>query len=147
MNKLTFAAAKQDSGQRLDRFLAAQMPETSRARIQDWIASGRVLLDGAEVKASDDEVGHAQIAEADAQPRLKLVLVLPPEENLTGIRTLGHCGWPVKTGSSPILGNGSVEFQVRARTSSRSRSGINRYSLGSIELDARPCVKPRRIVV
>lgn len=68
MNKLTFAAAKQDSGQRLDRFLVAQMPETSRARIQDWIASGRVLLDGAEVKASLKLRGCERIEVRPASP-------------------------------------------------------------------------------
>ena len=68
MNKVTFAAAKQDSGQRLDRFLAGQMPETSRARIQDWIASGRVLLDGAEVKASLKLRGWERIEVRPASP-------------------------------------------------------------------------------
>jgi 23S rRNA pseudouridine1911/1915/1917 synthase len=35
-----------DSGERLDRFLAAQCPDLSRTRVQELIESGRVQLDG-----------------------------------------------------------------------------------------------------
>ncbi len=48
-----------------------------------------------------------------------------------------------------LLRIGFVKFSCYARdnTSSRSRSGIGRYSLGSIELVPRPWVNPRMIVV
>lgn len=35
-----------DAGLRLDKWLAQQLPEFSRARLQSWIAQGKVLLDG-----------------------------------------------------------------------------------------------------
>ena len=39
-------ATTSDSGERLDRFLAAQCPELSRTRVQELIDTGHVLLDG-----------------------------------------------------------------------------------------------------
>ncbi len=49
---MTFEVAAADEGQRLDRFLVEQMPETSRARIQEWIRGARVAVDGRAAKAS-----------------------------------------------------------------------------------------------
>jgi 23S rRNA pseudouridine1911/1915/1917 synthase len=49
---VTFEVAAADEGKRLDRFLAEQIPETSRARIQEWIGDGRVAVDGGAAKAS-----------------------------------------------------------------------------------------------
>lgn len=43
--ELTVAAA--DGGRRLDHFLADRLPDVSRARVQQWIADGRVRVDGA----------------------------------------------------------------------------------------------------
>ena len=40
------------AGSRLDHFLRAQMPDYSRARLQEWIRAGRVLVDGRVEKAS-----------------------------------------------------------------------------------------------
>lgn len=41
-----------DTGKRLDQFLQTCLPEYSRSRLQDWIKSGRVLVDGSLQKAS-----------------------------------------------------------------------------------------------
>ncbi len=41
-----------DRGKRIDQFLRERLPEYSRARLQDWIEQGRVLLDGTAVKCS-----------------------------------------------------------------------------------------------
>lgn len=40
------------AGRRLDHFLTSALPDHSRARIQQWVEEGRVLLDGKPVKAS-----------------------------------------------------------------------------------------------
>jgi len=50
--RLVFAAEAEAEGQRLDRWLAARLPELSRARLQALIESGHVRLDGRETKAS-----------------------------------------------------------------------------------------------
>jgi 23S rRNA pseudouridine1911/1915/1917 synthase len=47
-----FVVAAEDAGQRLDRFLVAQLPELSRARIQSLMDEGRVQVDGASRRAS-----------------------------------------------------------------------------------------------
>jgi len=50
--KFEFAAAEDSAGQRLDRFLVAQLPDLSRSRIQSLMEEGRVLVDGISRKAS-----------------------------------------------------------------------------------------------
>ena len=44
---MQFSAARQHAGKRLDQALHDQFPEFSRARLQDWIKHGRVLVNGA----------------------------------------------------------------------------------------------------
>jgi 23S rRNA pseudouridine1911/1915/1917 synthase len=48
----TFYAYPEHAGQRLDHFLVAQLPDVSRARLQELITSGAVLVNGAAVKPS-----------------------------------------------------------------------------------------------
>jgi 23S rRNA pseudouridine1911/1915/1917 synthase len=47
-----FAAGTQDSGQRLDKWLALQLPDASRSQVQDWIKLGAVLVNQVAEKAS-----------------------------------------------------------------------------------------------
>jgi len=49
---VTLTAEAQDSGKRLDTFLHERLPEFSRSRLQSWIKEGRVLVDGADARAS-----------------------------------------------------------------------------------------------
>ena len=46
-----FSPGNDAAGQRIDKWLAAAMPEVSRARIQAWIAEGRVRIDGQPCRA------------------------------------------------------------------------------------------------
>jgi 23S rRNA pseudouridine1911/1915/1917 synthase len=48
----TFPATDDDAGKRLDQFLAARIPEVSRARVQQLIEQHQVLVDDNEAKAS-----------------------------------------------------------------------------------------------
>src|SRR5580698_181394 len=48
----TFLAAPKDAGKRLDQFLAGQLTETSRARVQQIISEEKVLVNDAAAKAS-----------------------------------------------------------------------------------------------
>ena len=43
---MIFNASEADAGKRLDVFLQEQLPEYSRSRLQDWIKSGRVRVNG-----------------------------------------------------------------------------------------------------
>jgi 23S rRNA pseudouridine1911/1915/1917 synthase len=49
---ISIATTRDDVGQRLDQFLAAQLSETSRARVQQLIAEQKVLVNDAPAKAS-----------------------------------------------------------------------------------------------
>src|SRR5271168_814047 len=46
------SVAAEDAGQRLDQFLAARLESISRARVQEMIAEGKVLVNDAPAKAS-----------------------------------------------------------------------------------------------
>src|SRR5215469_13873180 len=43
---MRFPAEASDAGKRLDQFVHEQLPQFSRSRIQDWIKSGRVAVNG-----------------------------------------------------------------------------------------------------
>jgi 23S rRNA pseudouridine1911/1915/1917 synthase len=47
-----FIVSLEHAGQRLDRFLASQLPDMSRTHIQSLMEEGRVLVDGAAMKPS-----------------------------------------------------------------------------------------------
>ena len=49
---MEFVVSAEQSGRRLDRFLALQMPEISRTRVQSLIDEGRVRVDGVACKPS-----------------------------------------------------------------------------------------------
>jgi 23S rRNA pseudouridine1911/1915/1917 synthase len=49
---LTLAASSDEAGQRLDQYLTAHLSEISRARVQQVIERGEVLVNGAAAKAS-----------------------------------------------------------------------------------------------
>jgi 23S rRNA pseudouridine1911/1915/1917 synthase len=66
-----FIVAAEDSGERLDRYLASQMPDLSRTRIQELIRSGLVLVDAHAAKDSLRLKGGEHIS-VDARPRPSL---------------------------------------------------------------------------
>jgi 23S rRNA pseudouridine1911/1915/1917 synthase len=61
-----------DAGQRLDRYLAAQLPELSRTRIQELIESRLALVDGKPSKGAHKlRAGEKIAVEAQARPPLR----------------------------------------------------------------------------
>jgi len=52
MSSIELAARPEDVGRRLDLYLHSHLPQFSRARLQDWIKSGNVLINGAAGKSS-----------------------------------------------------------------------------------------------
>lgn len=58
---LTLTVSPDDAGQRLDQYLAAHITEVSRARVQQLIEKGEVLVNGAAAKASLRLRGEEQI--------------------------------------------------------------------------------------
>jgi len=63
------------AGERLDRFLASQVPEVSRARIQQLIAGGQVQVNGGEAKPSLRlrEQDQVELLDSPHPPPLKAV--------------------------------------------------------------------------
>jgi 23S rRNA pseudouridine1911/1915/1917 synthase len=49
---ILISVAPEDAGKRLDQFLATRLEAVSRARVQEMIAEGKVLVNGAPAKAS-----------------------------------------------------------------------------------------------
>lgn len=49
---ITLDVSDEDTGRRLDQFLAAKLPNVSRARVQQLISQGKVLANGSPAKAS-----------------------------------------------------------------------------------------------
>lgn len=71
---LILTASRIDAGKRLDVYLQERFPEHSRARVQQWLKAGRVLIDGAAARASLRLKGNERIeAEAAAAPPLRAV--------------------------------------------------------------------------
>jgi 23S rRNA pseudouridine1911/1915/1917 synthase len=57
-----------DAGQRLDSYLHARLPEFSRSRLQEWIATGRVRINGSPQKPSYTLRGAERIQVEPAAP-------------------------------------------------------------------------------
>jgi 23S rRNA pseudouridine1911/1915/1917 synthase len=74
---VVFQATSTDSGQRLDNWLNARLPDTSRSRIQDWIKRGHVRVNGAESRPSYTLRGTETI---DVHPAEPVPLHASPEE-------------------------------------------------------------------
>jgi 23S rRNA pseudouridine1911/1915/1917 synthase len=72
-----FRVTPEAAGQRLDRFLASQLPQLSRTRIQELIEQGRVRVSGREEPASY-RVNEGESLEVEVIERAPLIAV--PEE-------------------------------------------------------------------
>ncbi len=72
-----FIVAREDAGARLDRYLAARLPQLSRTRIQELIDQGRVRVAGAATRPAH-HVALGQAVEIEILPRPPLKAV--PEE-------------------------------------------------------------------
>lgn len=73
----TFEAPPDKAGSRLDHYLAAMMPAYSRARLQEWIETGRVRVDGESRKASFKLRGGEVV---EVEPAEQKPLKASPEE-------------------------------------------------------------------
>ncbi len=63
-----FVVEAADAGQRLDRYVAARLPELSRTRVQELIERGLLRVDGQATKGSH-RLRAGERIEVDAQPR------------------------------------------------------------------------------
>lgn len=75
---MTLESTSDDAGSRLDRFLTRKLEGYSRARIQQWIEGGRVLVEGGPAKASARLRGGERI-EVTPEDRPALVAAFPED--------------------------------------------------------------------
>lgn len=73
------AVGADDAGERIDRFLAAKLPELSRARIQALMRSGQVRAGGRTLEDPSAKINAADIAAGEIEVRL------PPPEPATPV--------------------------------------------------------------
>lgn len=64
---MRFVVSAADAGKRLDRYLAESIPDTSRARVQEWIGAGRVRVNDSNSRPSAKLRGGESI-EVDPGP-------------------------------------------------------------------------------
>lgn len=74
--RLAFTIDERHSGTRLDKALASLMPEVSRSRLQQWITSGAVLVNGASVRQRH-ELAFGDLVELEPQPAPDAVAFRP----------------------------------------------------------------------
>jgi 23S rRNA pseudouridine1911/1915/1917 synthase len=107
---IKLSVADEGSGERLDRFLAARLPELSRTRIQSLVDHGRVTVNGAAGKRSYRvESGDAVVVEipapspAAAQPEAIPLEILYEDEDVAVINKpagmIVHPGAGAKSGT------------------------------------------------
>jgi 23S rRNA pseudouridine1911/1915/1917 synthase len=128
-----FVVSDEDAGQRLDRWLAAQLPETSRTRIQEHIAEGRVRVAGRPSRASHRvEAGESVEIELEAPPDLAVIpepiplSILYEDDDLIAVNKpagiVVHPGAGVRSGT---VANALVHRYARLSTlGGPSRPGI-----------------------
>jgi 23S rRNA pseudouridine1911/1915/1917 synthase len=82
----------ENTGQRLDQYLARQLPDFSRARLQAWVKQGRILVDGAQAKPAvllrggeAIDVSPAEPAPLRAEPEDLPVEILYQDDHLAAI--------------------------------------------------------------
>ncbi len=121
------------AGKRLDHFLHQQFPSYSRARLQSWIKEGRVLVNGAAVKASHVLRGGegVEASPAEAPPLQAAAEDLPVEvlyEDAAVIAVNKPAGLVVHAGAgahSGTLVNRLVHrFQSLSQVGGELRPGI-----------------------
>ena len=119
-------AAKQDAGRRLDHFLQQQLPQYSRSRLQEWIKTGRVRVNGHSSRASHllregdaIEVEPAPQAPLAASPEEIPLEILYEDDDVVAINK--PAGMVVHTGAG--VRSGTLVNALLARFASLSKEG------------------------
>jgi len=130
---LRFTASSDDASKRLDQLLRERFPQCSRARLQEWIRSGGVLVAGLPSRASHTvragetiEVEPADPPPLRATPETIPLAVLYEDDDLVAIdKPAGmvvHAGAGVRTGTlvNALLGR----FDALSGVAGELRPGI-----------------------
>jgi len=92
LSRKHISADANDAGKRLDHLLHGRLPEFSRSRIQQWVANGRVLVNGLAVRSSytvragdSIEVDPGEAPPLHASPEDIPLVVLYEDDDLVAI--------------------------------------------------------------
>src|ERR1700691_5052854 len=130
---MRFAIDAGDAGKRLDRYLLEQMSGHSRARLQTWIKEGRVMVDGAGVKAShllragqQIEVSPAELPPLQAGPENLPIEILYEDPTVIAINKPAgltvHAGAGARSGT--LVNRLVHHFQSLSQVGGELRPGI-----------------------
>ncbi|HVB33875.1 MAG TPA: RluA family pseudouridine synthase [Patescibacteria group bacterium] len=128
-----FQAAAEDAGQRVDRWLAARLPEASRTRIQEAIAAGRVRVAGRAARPSlrirtGQSIEIELMAEPprEAAPEPIPLDILYEDDDLIAVnKTAGLIVHPGAGGRAPTVAGGLLHRYGRLSSlGGPSRPGI-----------------------
>lgn len=111
-----FVARADDAGQRLDQFLVRELPDTSRARVQELIRQKKVLVDGKPTKPSLRLVGNEsiQVAGDVERPPLRAIAEEIPLEIIYEDENLAVINKPA--GMMVHAGAGATDDERNRRT-------------------------------
>ena len=143
MASIPIIVPPESAGLRLDHFLHTALPEYSRARLQDWIRTGRVLVEGRAAKASQSLHGgeHIEVTPAPLVPLKAVAEDIPLDvlyEDADVVAVNKSAGMVVHAGAgahSGTLTNALVHrFGALSAVGGDSRPGIvhriDRYTSG-----------------
>ena len=122
----------EEAGERLDRILAAQHPDRSRATYQRWIAEGRVEIDGVIASASARPKAGQRVAvrpapppPSDAEPEAIPLTVLYEDDDLVVIdKPAGMVVHPARGHSGGTLVNALLHHFGALPGEDAARPGI-----------------------
>ena len=129
-DQLTIIIPDSQAGRRLDQVLAELIPDFSRSRLQKWIKSGMVLVNGEQLRARDSVVGGELVElaiEVDEQTdwkpeQIPLDIVYEDEHVIVVNKPAGMVVHPGAGNSSGTLSNALLNH--RPDLASIPRAGI-----------------------
>ena len=117
MTTSRFTAGNDAAGARVDKWLSTAIPNVSRAKIQAWIAEGRVLLNGQPCRARDSltpgslievDPGPAPTTRAEPDASVAVDVVFEDEHLMVVNKPAGLVVHPARGHASGTLVNGLV---------------------------------------
>ncbi|HMJ11249.1 MAG TPA: RluA family pseudouridine synthase [Polyangiaceae bacterium] len=110
-----FVLGDEQRPERIDKVLAALLPETSRATVQRWIGEGRVLLDGRACRPRDSvragtvievEAGPAPTTTAEPEASVEFAIVFEDQDVIVVDKPAGLVVHPARGHRAGTLVNG-----------------------------------------
>jgi 23S rRNA pseudouridine1911/1915/1917 synthase len=119
-------------GERIDRFLARQLPDRSRAQVQELIREGRVRVDGAPVKPSYRLVAGDQVVAQVPPPErpalepqaISLDIIYEDDDVLVVNKPAGLVVHPAPGHESGTLVNALLAYDPTLAQTDAERPGI-----------------------